>query len=124
MKSSHAHGVRSRPFSTAAPPSSGSPGKLLIGFTCKVCNTRTHRTMSKQAYQHGIVLIECGGCRNRHVIADNLGWFEQRGATRTIEEMMMARGEPVKSTWTRDEQGAIMECLGEEAEDIIIGPKS
>lgn len=73
---------------------------------------RSHRTMSKQSYQRGIVLIECGGCKSRHVIADHLGWFEQRGEAKTVEEMLAARGETIKTKWEKDEQGAIMECLG------------
>lgn len=104
---------RARFFSNEASVASAKgAGKLLIGFTCKVCNMRSHRTMSKQSYQRGIVLVECGGCKSRHVIADHLGWFEQRGEAKTVEEMLAARGETIKTKWEKDEQGAIMECLG------------
>lgn len=62
--------------------------RILIGFTCKKCQHRTHRTMSHHAYHHGIVLIECSGCQSRHLIADNLGWFKDTpNAARRIEEM-------------------------------------
>ncbi len=68
--------------------------RLLIGFTCKKCQHRTHRTMSHHAYHNGIVLIECSGCQSRHLIADNLGWFRDTpNAARRIEEMTTEVGE-------------------------------
>lgn len=68
--------------------------RLLIGFTCKKCQHRTHRTMSHHAYHNGIVLIECPGCQTRHLIADNLGWFKDTpNAARKIEEMTEEVGE-------------------------------
>lgn len=68
--------------------------RLLIGFTCKCCQHRTHRTMSHQAYHHGIVLIECPGCQSHHLIADNLGWFKDTPkAAKKIEDMTEVVGE-------------------------------
>lgn len=86
-----------------------------MGFTCNVCQQRTHRTISKQAYTKGIVLIECPGCKNRHLIADRLGWFEQRGPSEDIEAIMQSKGETIRKEWRQDEQGAILECLGLDA---------
>ena len=49
--------------------------RMAIQFTCKVCNHRNTKTFPNIAYVSGIVIVECGGCKNRHLIADNLGWF-------------------------------------------------
>lgn len=45
-------------------------------FTCNVCQERAIRSFTKNAYENGVVLIKCQGCQNVHLIADNLGWFE------------------------------------------------
>ena len=50
--------------------------KMVLMFTCTVCNTRSARKISKQAYQTGIVMVRCAGCNNRHLIADRMGVFE------------------------------------------------
>jgi hypothetical protein len=63
---------------TPTPPPQPAPAqkRMYIEFTCKVCKTRSGHHMSHQAYHHGTVLIECGGCQNRHLIADRLGIVE------------------------------------------------
>lgn len=50
--------------------------KMIIMFTCTVCDTRSARTISKQAYNQGIVMVRCECCKNRHLIADRMGVFE------------------------------------------------
>lgn len=71
-------------------------GRLMIGFTCKVCSTRSHKFMSKKAYNQGVVIVKCDGCKNLHLIADHLQWFDTTKKSQgTIEEIMRTNGETV-----------------------------
>ncbi|KAL5982581.1 hypothetical protein ACLOJK_016655 [Asimina triloba] len=66
---------------------------LAMIFTCKVCETRSVKTVCRESYDKGVVVVRCGGCNNLHLIADHLGWFGEPGS---IEELLAARGEEVK----------------------------
>jgi len=68
--------------------------KYVIVYTCKVCNTRAARTITKAAYHHGVVLIRCPGCTNLHLVADHLGYFDDDSVD--IERMAAAKGESVR----------------------------
>lgn len=81
-------------------------GKLKLMFTCKKCNHRTSKLISKVAYEKGVVIVRCDGCKNNHLIADNLGWFEEMKKTRNIEKFLMSKGETVKRI-TNDVDGYI-----------------
>ncbi|EGF84268.1 hypothetical protein BATDEDRAFT_22160 [Batrachochytrium dendrobatidis JAM81] len=73
-----------------------SADRMIIGFTCKVCKHRSYKSMSKKAYTTGVVMIKCDGCKNTHLIADHLGWFDSTKPPGTIEDIMREKGETVK----------------------------
>ncbi|KAF9136709.1 hypothetical protein BG015_003035 [Linnemannia schmuckeri] len=81
------------------PPNTDPKARMLIGFTCTVCNHRSHKTMSKHAYEHGVVIMQCDHCKNRHLIADHLGWFKNGGVT--VEDLVKERGETVQKLTKR-----------------------
>ncbi|KAI9469993.1 MAG: DNL zinc finger-domain-containing protein [Benjaminiella poitrasii] len=93
--------------------------QMLIGFTCTVCNERSHHTMSKHAYTKGVVLIQCPGCKNRHLIADNLGWFKD--SRTTVEDLVKEKGEAIRKVIVDDHGverlGDLMEWLPEITEE-------
>lgn len=66
---------------------------LAMVFTCKVCETRSIKTVCRESYEKGVVVARCGGCNNVHLISDHLGWFGEPGS---IEDLLAARGEEVK----------------------------
>jgi len=49
---------------------------------------------TKHSYHHGVVLIRCDCCEGVHLIADNLGWFDD-GAT-NVEQFLKIKGEEIK----------------------------
>ena len=80
-------------FSATSSLKTSSRHDLAIIFTCKVCETRSIKTVCRESYEKGVVVARCGGCNNLHLIADRLGWFGEPGS---IEDFLAARGEEVK----------------------------
>jgi excinuclease UvrABC ATPase subunit len=80
---------------------------MAIMSTCKVCNTRSYKQFTKDSYENGVVLIQCPSCKNLHLIADNLDWFQ---SGKNIEELLAAKGQTVKR---------ITDVMEIKAEDII-----
>lgn len=63
-----------------------------LAVTCKVCECRTIKYISKKEYHHGVVIVTCLSCVSKHLIADRLGCF---GDERNIEQIMHQQGEQV-----------------------------
>ncbi|GLB43267.1 putative DNL zinc finger [Lyophyllum shimeji] len=75
--------------------------RLSMTFTCTApgCGRRSTHQFSRRAYERGVVLVQCPGCENRHLIADHLGWFKdntQGGKLPTVEDILRERGEKVR----------------------------
>ena len=92
--------------------------RLALEMTCTVsgCGERSRHEFTKQAYEKGIVLVQCPKCNSRlvvfvfrfflgsnccrHLIADHLGWFKEltdNGKNPTLEELMKAKGEKIRT---------------------------
>ncbi|RUS20831.1 DNL zinc finger-domain-containing protein [Endogone sp. FLAS-F59071] len=102
-----------QPSSPPADQPNQPKSQMLIAFTCKVCSHRTHHVMSKQAYTTGVVIIQCAGCKNRHLIADHLGWF--RDGSTTVEDLVRENGETVRKLVS--DGGDVMEWLPDVVEE-------
>ncbi|XP_060208028.1 uncharacterized protein C24H6.02c [Lycium barbarum] len=92
---------------------------LMMVFTCKVCETRTMKTVCRESYEKGVVVARCDGCKNIHLIADRLGWFGEPGS---VEDFLAARGEEVKKGCT-DTLGFTLEDLAGKKNLEAIGEK-
>lgn len=79
------------PCSDAAPPALKKD--MAVVFTCTECETRAAKRFTRLAYETGVVIIQCPGCQNRHLIADNLGWFREAGTN--VEALLAEKGEQV-----------------------------
>lgn len=68
--------------------------KFELQYTCKVCETRNHHRVSRAAYNNGVVIAQCKGCKSQHLIADHLEFTKlwQKGKTGTIEEFFAQQG--------------------------------
>ncbi|XP_037938056.1 mitochondrial protein import protein ZIM17 [Teleopsis dalmanni] len=51
--------------------------KINLTYTCQICKIRNSNIISKVAYSKGVVIVQCNGCQNRHLIVDHLNWFHK-----------------------------------------------
>ncbi|WWD19065.1 hypothetical protein CI109_103523 [Kwoniella shandongensis] len=75
--------------------------RLQMTFTCTAdgCGHRSTHEFSKRAYTKGLVLVQCPECKNRHLIADHIGWFKESlegGKLKTVEDLLAAKGEKIR----------------------------
>lgn len=75
------------------PGAKASGEKYVMMYTCKVCNLRSAKKITKHSYHKGVVVVRCAGCNNMHLIADHLGIFETPGWT--IESVLKEHGDSV-----------------------------
>lgn len=92
-------------------------GKFQIMFTCKICNHRNSKFITKLAYYKGVVIIICDGCGNKHLIADNLNWFTDMDGKKNIEDIMAEKGEVVQKIMSEDLE-FILKAHKEEQKEI------
>lgn len=101
--------------------------KFLIGFTCKKCNKRSYKLISKKSYYEGVVIIRCDQCKNLHLIADHLGWYDSMNKFGTIEDYFKRQknGTTDKTVIRKDlkqltqtEQNDVIEFLKEEQKEL------
>ncbi|CAH1271527.1 DNLZ [Branchiostoma lanceolatum] len=71
------------------------PEKMQLIYTCKVCQTRSVKVISKVGYTKGVVIVKCSGCNNNHLIADNLGWFSKEQGRRNVAAVLAGREDQV-----------------------------
>lgn len=65
--------------------------RMEIVYLCKLCNTRNTKTISEEAYNSGVVILQCDGCAVDHLIKDNLGLFSNCDSSLDIETLLAKR---------------------------------
>ena len=94
--SSNNQNKKKKKLVTPTIPGSQKGGKkLAVIYTCKVCDTRSAKQFTEQAYRHGVVVVRCPGCGNQHLIADRLGFFQDESWD--VEQALAQAGESVKA---------------------------
>ena len=83
--------------------------ELYMVFTCNKCETRSTKGFSKRAYNYGVVIVTCPGCESKHVVADRLGWFGEKGdVSDFIKEKSEREGSDVGNFSAEQEERATM----------------
>lgn len=98
-------------------------GKFQLMFTCKKCNSRNNKLISKQAYYKGVIIVICDGCENKHLIADNLNWFTDMNGKKNIEDIMAEKGETVQKIMSSDLEFIAAEIVKKSDEPVLLNDK-
>lgn len=99
----------------AVGPNKQNVEKLLMMYTCKLCNGRNAQMVreiigtylslltivvtqqvSKVAYNYGMVISRCRHCEEKHLIADNQQKLDLTKYGKKIEDYLMEQGESVQ----------------------------
>lgn len=96
------------PTTAAETQTSAGEGKTVLGsvgadrigvvFTCTAdnCGQRIVKSVRRQSYEKGTVVVKCPKCEKIHVIADHLGMYADiTGGKKNIEEIAKAKGQSV-----------------------------
>ena len=78
--------------------------KLAMIYTCKVCETRSIKQFTEQGYKYGVVIATCPGCQSRHLLADNLGYFQS--GTFDLEQQLT---QETDGNFTKVDDSGVME---------------
>ena len=81
----------------------------MLMFTCGPCGNKLARKFTKDAYHKGVVLIRCDKCDNIHLIADNLGWFEDNKWN--VEQLQENNGKPLLKIKSEEVSALISQFL-------------
>jgi transcription elongation factor Elf1 len=60
-------------------------------YTCNRCGTRNVNQVNPTAWKTGTIFIECGGCKVRHKLIDNLGIVHEMQLDVFKEHLAVAR---------------------------------
>ena len=66
-------------------------------YTCTRCDTRNAISVSRLAWNEGVVIGKCMGCPARHMLADNTGLCDETNSTQFSNAIQdaLSRGEDV-----------------------------
>lgn len=60
------------------------PELLALQYTCNKCGTKAVKRFTYHSYTKGVVLLRCDTCKSLHLVADNLGWFDDHEKQRVV----------------------------------------
>ncbi|CAM9655236.1 unnamed protein product [Pylaiella littoralis] len=70
--------------------------KITLSFTCNMCDGHSSYQINRVSFMQGIVVLWCKTCKQKHLIADNVGKLDFPEFGRNLEEFMSKEGNPVK----------------------------